>query len=250
MGIATDPRLGSQAKGRPLANRGRRLAAFGSWQLQHRRMLTCVYSSERHNCAVGKFESVVMDPGRLDVDFPEPREGASRPLRPRHPFARIPRRCGKREFSTGPQANSDAGCIHICEAPRQSIGKTRCDQSIRDDGVSRLHLLQTIIAHCRPPSWSACRRNRGTCPVVPRTIVRNNAAPARVRMERGPDRAPTRAVNCGCGRRNRQLQRKFGRGSGGAPSRPMRNRGRTRQDPAFTRVGATVLTAGAPRMEW
>ena len=113
----------SRAKGRPLANRGRRLAVFGSWQLQHRRMLTCVYSSERHNCAVGKFESVVMDPGRLDVDFPEPREGASRPLRPRHPFARIPRRCGKREFSTGPQANSDAGCMHICEAPRQSIGK-------------------------------------------------------------------------------------------------------------------------------
>ena len=99
--------LGSQAKGRPLANRGRRLAAFGSWQLQHRRMLTCVYSSERHNCAVGKLESVVMDPGRLDVHFPEPREGAGRPRRPRYPFARIPRRCGKREFSTGPQANSD-----------------------------------------------------------------------------------------------------------------------------------------------
>jgi hypothetical protein len=169
MGMATDPRLGSRAKGYSLASRDRRLVAFGSWQLQHPRMLTCVYSSERHNRAVAKFESVVMDPRRLDVDFPKPREGASRPLRPRYPLARISRRCGKREFSTGSQANSDAWCIHICEAPRQSIGKARCDQSIRDDGVSRLHLLQTIIAHCRPP-WSACRRNPGMCPLVPPTI--------------------------------------------------------------------------------
>jgi hypothetical protein len=155
-GHLRDPR--SKAKGRLLANRGRCPAAFGSRQLQHRGMLTCVYSSERHNFAVGKFESVVMDPGRLDVDFPESREGANRPLRPRHPLARIPRRRGKREFTTGPQANSDAWCIHICEGPRQSIGKARCDKSIRDDGVSRLHLLQnynrtlqTSFLECLPP---------------------------------------------------------------------------------------------------
>jgi hypothetical protein len=126
------------------------------WQLQDRRELSCHQRSERHDCAILKFERVMVPVGHTGIDLPEPRQLAWRDrflMRYRVFENRL-----RSERNLCPWAKA-YGCVEVAnpsKAPGDRVVESRGNELVCDGRWSRGDVLEAIVTYVtllpKPPS--------------------------------------------------------------------------------------------------